>query len=181
MKKNGWFIGAGVLAILEAISYFIASLALFLTAAIAGSDSWIVNQPDGTQQEIVISELIPFFIFFAVLMAIFFVISIIIATIYLKNASKSYDELHQKSGKIITTIVFSFITGGMICGILGIIGFNTNNSETNNQQQTPENNYTSSNTEDISKRLEQLKNMKESGIVSEEEYETKKKEILRDL
>ena len=148
-------------------------LALIFFVAAASPDIVISYDPTNP---IDMKALAPFFTFFAIFMLACMVILICCAVIYLKNASKSYQELHKSSKGIITAIVLSFLFGGFLTGIFGLLGYITNPIQTT---QEPANSQSTS--KDINSRLEQLKEMKDGGIISDEEYENKKKEILNDF
>ena len=151
-----------------AVGMGMLALIFLLAAATPG----IINDPTITVDA---KALVPAFIFLAVLMFAFMAVLIFCASVYLKNSSKTYEELHS-SKKIVAAIVLSFLFGGVLIGVFGLIGYLTEPSPTTSASQTVE-----TSNPDISSKLQQLKEMKDSGIISEEEFEEKKKDILNNF
>lgn len=174
--KNGWFLASGILSILASVSYFIVMLVAIALVSVPFDQ--MNFDPAITEGEyfLVKSVMTTLIIVMLILMAI----SIFNAVVYLKFQNKSFEETKNHSGLIITVCVFSFIVGGVLIGIFGVLGYAlkpetpkiVENETTENENNLPN---------DIKNRLEQLKDLKDSGIITEEEYNNKRNEIISNL
>lgn len=182
MKRNGFFVAAGLLSIIEAIGTGIGmiimlfSLIAFATLPNVGGNNVPVQVPS-ENLEVPRGVMIGILVFLLVFLIVCFALSIFCAKTYLKNSTKSYEQVHTNSGKIITVIVFSFIIGGVLCGVIGLLGYLTKN-ETESSTVSTETTQTSSN-EDFSRKLQQLKEMHDNGIISDAEYEKAREDVLK--
>ena len=103
-----------------------------------------------------------------------------------KYAEFTDEQIKENSGAIITWIVVFFF-GGILTGVLALVGYlMVVNSQTENKPQnnsrvevsgTTLEDETKGETDDIGK-IERLNKLKEQGLITLEEYETLKKQIL---
>ena len=182
MKKNGFFVAAGVLSILEAVGLVIAAFLMLGSLAIFNS-GWEIDPSMGnmTQEEfeIYLRTMRTMLVIFAIVFVVLSGVAIFNATVYLKNSNKTYAQLHEMSGKIITVIVLSFIAGGLIVGGIGLAGYLFKTDEETNENSTSYNVSTKS--EEVEKKLQQLKDMRDNGIISNEEYNKAREEVLKNF
>ena len=175
-KKNSWFLATGVLSILGAVGVGIGAIVILSMIGMIPPEGIEITTPEGTTEILPYATLTSIFIILAIVLVVILAVLIFNAVVFLKNRSKTYEELHEHSGLIITAIVLSFIAGGVVCGILGLVGYTSKPAEETVSNastivtQTEETN--------VSAKLKELKELKDSGVISDEEYEAKRKDIL---
>lgn len=185
MKKNGYFLAAGILSILSSVVYAIAIFAFggVINLIKEGNYQFIDeygNPLTAEEIELLKSTLSTVYTVLSIGFAICIIFAIFQAVVYLKYSSKSYDEMRKSSGLVITAIVLSFLSCGILIGILGIMGYMLK------PQQTQETivDMPSSDTQNFDKiktQLMELDELKKSGVISEEEYAEKRKDIINNM
>lgn len=88
---------------------------------------------------------------------------------FLKYAKMDNDELLQYKGSILGWSIF-FLIFTFISGILGLIFYLDNSNLGTNQNTTKTSNF--------SNQIKELDKLRQDGLISDEDYETKKKQIL---
>lgn len=189
-KRNGWLLASGIISIIDAVLMGLTAfgcLILTLTYKSIAADI----PPDATIEGTVPPDgfVYGLFAFLIVLFLLFMTAAIVCSVIYLKNSSKSFDELHSNSGAIITAIVLSFLCCGWLVGLFAVLGYtirpvesvqtapNTAHVEPNSAYtESPKPNHAAS--EEAIKKLEDLKRLYDNGLLTEEEFKEKKKEYL---
>jgi len=174
MKKNGFFVAAGILSILGAVGMGIVTIVMILSSFAARHGAF--DTPTNPELQLSQGAVVILFSILAVLFLIFTIVSIINAVVYLKNTNKTYDQLHENSGKIITIIVLSFLIGGVVCGVLGLLGYVLKTNEPLKTETGIEANIMS---DELAKKLQQLKEMHDNNLISDEEYSKAREDVLR--
>ena len=116
---------------------------------------------------------------FIFLIGIYNVINSILIMIKSRMVNERAKDLIQEYEKSLTPIIISFFINVILGAIIGVVGalfdFATRNYVLNNEDIID---ITSSHDDEKYKNLEILKNLKELGKISEEEFETEKRKIL---
>ncbi len=159
-KRNGWFLASGIISIIDAVVMGFLSF-FFLIGTIA------------------VNNLI-------ILFLLFMTAAIVCSVIYLKNSKRSFDEMHKHSASVVTAIVLSFLCCGWIVGLFAVLGYtmspsNEYVSETKTESQPIEQVEPAINSDTAVEKLEQLKKLYDQGLISEEEFNEKKKSYLEKL
>ncbi len=171
-KSNGMLIAAGVLSIITAVLYGIMALVMLIVAC-TFDPTYVA--PDGTTY--VIGGFSGAFMLVIAFLIIGIAGAIFCAVTYLSNKNKSYDELHQISGRMVTAIVFSFLVAGTLSGVFGIIGYiNKDNDEQENI--TPAQPVEPQQKNETQTKLEALMSLRKSGVFTAEEYEQKRQALM---
>lgn len=190
MKKNVWFLVCGILSILVSVSFLIVSFIFGSSIALIKSGQLDFTDENGApltgaELEAAQSLCVTVFTVLVVFMIILLAMAIFQSVVYLKYFSKSREEVKGHSGLIITAIVFSFLSAGILVGVFGILGYNNIGSQENSSNvhevtsetviQNPEV-Y-----ESVKKGLEDLDRLKENGLINEEEYKQKRQDIINKM
>ncbi len=191
MKKNVWFTVSGVLTILTSITFVIAGIICGGSIALVKSSEFKWEDQYGNPlagEELLAAQNAAALLLtiVTIIMLVFAVLAIFQAVVYMKYASKSREEVKQHSGLIITAIVLSFLTAGILVGIFGILGYqnigtqstNSNVHEVSNVVEVKENPDAY---EKVKKELADLDRLKASGLVNDEEYKQKRQDIINKM
>lgn len=181
MKKNVWFLVAGIISIIESVSCALATLIFVSLIGRVGDLPFydeMGNPLAGEALELAQSTMRTLLITCIVMMVIVLAFSIFQAVVYMKSSKLSHEEL--KKGLVITAIVFSFLSGGILTGVFGLLGYNEKISQVQVSNTIDVTNVSTSNDgyEKVKEDLQNLENLKKSGIISEEEYAQKRKDII---
>ncbi len=205
--KNKFFLANGILSIISAVGCFFSSITSFvLGIKMKNGTNELIKFffPDSAFTEEEIQQILeafklysPYIIAAGIFLIVDLAIMIYCAVAYFKLKNKTYDELHSMSGYVVTTIVFSFVGGGILIGILGLCGYYFKPQPVTAYAPQPEN-YTPSSTassalnnqyhdqttmslNSIQESLKVLKSMHDDGLIDDETYNKKRAEILKNL
>ena len=186
MKKNIWYLIAGIFNMVGAISSFITGAIMLLM----GTDFWQLMMDYDyymTEEELAVMEGMGAFLD----ILYYFMIVIIAAGILVAVLSSikffKFSNTNEKSPAVILWIVLTFIFCGVLSGILGIVGYvtcdentsvNTNTQPRINEQPIQ---YSQTSTQQSYSNINQLKDLqklREQNVISESEYEQMRLRIL---
>lgn len=183
-KRNGWFLASGIISIIDAVVMgFLSFFFLIGTIAVNNIDIPSNNVEENLPPQQVLTGI---YVFLIILFLLFMTAAIVCSVIYLKNSKRSFDEMHKHSASVVTAIVLSFLCCGWIVGLFAVLGYtmrpsNEYVSETKTESQPIEQVEPAINSDTAVEKLEQLKKLYDQGLISEEEFNEKKKSYLEKL
>jgi len=179
-KKNSYFMASTIISVISALGSFISFLVFSFISSVA--DSMGPEYFETAEDYAVFLKMKPMFSLFTIIMIIAFAGAIFTSIVYFIKMNKSSKEIVNSKGIIIAAIIISFLTSGVLVGVVGIVGFNNAQKEleTLNQSdgvvEVESNSYV-----EAGVKLETLNEFKEKGLINEKDYDAQKSKILEDL
>lgn len=177
MKKNNTYLFvSAVLAIIAAVGAVFGALIYLLYYFSLDSLGTLELSDGSTVSASKFSSL------FLALFFIFLVLALILifmAYVFMKNKNKSYEELHQKSGQLVTAIVLAFIFGGILIGVLALVGYLQKNDGETVQFETATTSTTETSAEALEEKLKSLKDLLDRGEITQAEYDQMREDALK--
>lgn len=179
-KKNTFFMVSAIISVVSAVSAFISSIMFAFLNTVA--DTMGPEYFETAEEYALFLEIKPMFSLLAGLMVITLAGAIFTSIVYFKKMKQSSENIVKSQGLIMAAIIISFITSGVLVGVFGIVGLNNAKREVENTNQAVEiieekpNGYV-----EAGFKLEKLNELKEKGLISEEDYSTQKSKILENL
>ncbi len=173
-EKNIWFYVAGVIsAVVSGLMYFGTLVAIILAVVASSTDG--IDEVTGAIPDEGTSILAFTFGITILLIFVFLFVAImntICAKKFLDLSKLDRETLEKEKTSAIIVIVLAFLFCGTITGIVGLIGliYKTEIATTQNQQKT-----------DVSVKLENAKKLYEDGVISDEEYQKMRENILKEI
>lgn len=164
-KKNVWYLVSGILAILGSVTYGIMAI-VSLTGLTTDYSSMGGEALTEAEQEMMRTT----FIVMLIMSLIWLALAIYASVIFMRSYSQGQIKNQSHSGQIITAIVFCFLGVNILSGIFGIVGLCVK-PEQQNSLEGNEIRNASKTVDNLEEKLNKLKQMRDNGLISEEEYQ----------
>ena len=174
--KRTYFLVGAILLILQL-------LMIVLTLVVATQfPSFVMEILQYNEVQLTPAELEEFYQLFFTMLAIFegitAIITIVSCAMFFKFSKYSTEEFEKKKNLILIWSIIVLIMVNFLAGILGLIAAISSTSEQSKSQTTQEaekpqviKQESENNKEELQAKIQQLKNLKEKGLISPEEYE----------
>ena len=193
--KNGWFKAVSIISLILAImSTIVSAVSLLLTLTGFGGFSQILSEiagAGGDEASGLLAGLLGniqlLMIVYELMMVVGILISYLAYAKFKKFACMTKTELKPYNASVIIWIVLMFIFSGLLIGVLALVGYFCAPKEEYEVAAVVEPNEVNvvvdkqpTNTDATIERLEKLQRVKDSGAITDEEYEMLKQRILKD-
>lgn len=176
--KNNWFLAAGIVSIIEAVVIAVLIPVCACLLPVIKSGNFDISKITHYYPELTVEMLVVMITFLLVFISFQAIALIFVSTVYLKSVNKNSEEIKKSSAILITAIVLSFVFGDLLVGAFALAGFLTKPKSELAEEKTQDVVSESNNSDSLESKLLHLKTMKDSNMISEEEYKKMREDLL---